>query len=196
MRTTDWPWQGGRRLARQRTTTATTRSIALAAAVLVASATAVYAIDLTPDGVHLESEWTTGGHAWLELEDRNLEPTICFIWENDAPQDGDGIASRILTRDGTEVLDLGVADQWMEGHASGCEIPTTEAYRDVFAHPENYIVEFHVVEEQGTPPTPPVRSLPLQRDSDGDTDAESENEGYTDSDTESDDDTEEDTESG
>jgi hypothetical protein len=187
MRTSDRPWQGGRRLARQRTTTATTRSVALAAAVLVASATAVYAIDLTPDGVHLESEWTTGGHAWLELEDRNVEPTICFIWESDAPQDGDGIESRILRRkDGTEVVDLGIADQWMAGHASGCEIPTTEAYRDVFAHPEDYVVEFHVVEQQGTPPTPPIRSLPLQRDSSGSGSG----------DTESDDDTGENTESG
>jgi len=136
--------------------------VATAAGVVVASATAVYAIDLDPDGVHLESQWTTGGHAWLELEDRNVEPSICFVWTNDTPEDGDGVASRILTTAGAEVVDLGTGDQWMEGETTGCEIPRDDAYRDVFAHPGDYVVEFRVVEEQGTPPTPPVRSLPLR----------------------------------
>ena len=96
------------------------------------------------------------------LEDRNEEPAICFIWDNDAPQDGDGIESRILTRTGVEVVDLGTADQWMEGAGEGCEIPADDRYRDVFANPANYIVEFRVVENQGTPVTGPVRSGPLQ----------------------------------
>ena len=130
---------------------------------LAGSATAVYAANQDADGVHLVSEWTNGGHAWLELEDRNAEPAICFIWENPAPQDGDGLHSRILTRSGQEAVDLGPADQWIEGSGEGCEIPKDERYRDVFANPGRYIVEFDVVEDQGTPPEPPVRSQPLQR---------------------------------
>jgi hypothetical protein len=115
-----------------------------------------------PDGINLKSEWTNGGHAWLELEDRNVEPAICFIWENEAPQDGDSFASRILTRSGDEVVDLGTGDQWIEGSGEGCEIPKDDRYRDVFANPGNYIVEFRVIEDQGTPPTGPVRSEPLR----------------------------------
>jgi hypothetical protein len=130
---------------------------------VVASATAVYAVGLAPDGTHLRAQWTNGGQAWLELEDRNVEPTICFIWDNPAPQDGDSVASRILTRDGTEVVDLGTADQWVEGAGEGCEIPGDDRFRDVFANPGNYVVEFDVVENQGTPVTGPVRSGPLQR---------------------------------
>jgi hypothetical protein len=129
---------------------------------LAASATAVYAASSDPDGVHLESQWVNGGHAWLELEDRNVEPAICFIWDNPAPQDGDSFESRILTRAGVEVVDLGTADQWIEGAGEGCEIPRDERYRDVFANPGNYIVEFRVIENQGTPPTPLVRSQPLK----------------------------------
>lgn len=129
---------------------------------LAASATAVYAAGADPDGVHLTSTWTNGGHVWLELEDRNEEPTICFIWKNPAPQDGDGIASRILTRSGEEAVDLGTADQWISGASEGCEIPRDDRYLDVFANPGNYIVEFKVVDNQGTPPTGgPVRSQPL-----------------------------------
>ena len=130
---------------------------------LLASGTAVYAVGLQPDGTHLRAQWTTGGDAWLELEDRNVEPSICFIWTNPAPQDGDSIRSRILTRTGTEVVDLGTADQWIDGAGEGCEIPRDDRYKDVFANPGNYIVEFRVVENQGTPPTPPVRSQPLER---------------------------------
>jgi hypothetical protein len=129
---------------------------------VAASATAVYAASGDADGVHLRSQWVNGGHVWLELEDRNVEPAICFIWENPAPQDGDSFASRILTRAGAEVVDLGTADQWIEGAGEGCEIPVEPRYRDVFAHPGNYIVEFRVIENQGTPATPPVRSQPLQ----------------------------------
>ena len=129
---------------------------------LAASATAIYAAGLEPDGINLRAEWTNGGEAWLELEDRNQEPAICFIWDNDAPQDGDSIASRILTRTGTEVVDLGTADQWIDGAGEGCEIPREGRYRDVFANPGNYVVEFRVVENQGTPATGPVRSGPLR----------------------------------
>jgi hypothetical protein len=129
---------------------------------LAASATAIYAAGLDPEGINLRADWTNGGEAWLELEDRNEEPAICFIWDNDAPQDGDGIESRILARTGTEVVDLGIADQWMDGAGHGCEIPADDRYRDVFANPANYIVEFRVVENQGTPVTGPVRSGPLQ----------------------------------
>jgi hypothetical protein len=142
----------------------TTPAVALAVGLVIAgSATAIYAASLEPDGINLRAPFTNGGEAWLELEDRNEEPAICFIWDNDAPQDGDGIASRILTRTGSEVVDLGIADQWMDGSGHGCEIPLNEAYRDVFANPGSYIVEFRVVENQGTPATGPVRSLPLQR---------------------------------
>jgi hypothetical protein len=132
---------------------------------MAASATTIYAATLSPDGTNLRAQWTNGGEAWLELEDRNVEPTICFIWDNDAPQDGDSIASRVLTRTGTVVVDLGTGDQWMDGAAHGCEIPTGNRYRDVFAHPANYVVEFRVVENQGTPATGPVRSQPLERTS-------------------------------
>jgi hypothetical protein len=129
---------------------------------VLASATTVYAVGLQSDGTHLRAQWTTGGDAWLELEDRNVEPTICFIWSNPAPQDGDSIRSRILTRAGAEVLDLGTADQWVEGAGEGCEIPRDDRYRDVFANPGGYVVEFQVVENQGTPATAPVRSGPLR----------------------------------
>ena len=142
----------------------TTPTVALAVGLVIAgSATAIYAASLEPDGINLRAPWTNGGEAWLELEDRNEEPTICFDWVNDAPQDGDGIASRILTRTGTEVVDLGTADQWIDGSGTGCEIARDDRYRDVFANPGRYIVEFRIVENQGTPLTGPVRSLPLQR---------------------------------
>lgn len=142
----------------------TTPALALAIGLLITgSATAIYAASLEPDGINLRAPWTNGGEAWLELEDRNVEPTICFDWDNDAPQDGDGIASRILTRAGVEVVDLGTGDQWIDGSGTGCEIPQDDRYRDVFANPGRYIVEFRVVEDQGTPLTGPVRSLPLER---------------------------------
>ena len=142
----------------------TPAAVALAAALgLAASASVVYAAVAEPDGIGLKTQFVNGGEAELELEDRNVEPAICFIWHNEAPQDGDGIHSRILTRSGQEVVDLGTADQWIEGAGEGCEIPKDERYRDVFANPGRYIVEFDVVEDQGTPPEPPVRSQPLQR---------------------------------
>jgi hypothetical protein len=148
------------RKARRRTGPA----VALAVAVgVAASATTIYAATLPADGTQLRAAWINGGEAWLELENRNVEPTICFIWDNDAPQDGDGIASRILTRSGTEVVDLGTADQWIDGAGTGCEIPADDRYRDVFANPGNYIVEFRVIENQGTPTTGAVRSQPLER---------------------------------
>ena len=147
------------RTPRWRTVPLVALSVGLGVAV---SATAIYALALEPDGIHLRAEWTNGGEAWLELEDRNQEPAICFIWDNDAPQDGDSIASRILTRTGAEVVDLWTADQWIHGAGEGCEIPRGNRYRDVFANPGNYVVEFRVVENQGTPATGPVRSGPLR----------------------------------
>ncbi len=117
---------------------------------------------LEDDGVHLQAGFANGGHAWLELEDRNVVPAICFIWRNDLPQDGDGTESWILTRDGEEVVFLGVGDQWIDGETSGCEGVRDSDFREVFAHPEQYVVEFRVLENQGTPATPPVRSAPLQ----------------------------------
>ena len=140
-----------------------TKIAIVAVVALAASGTLAYAATYEPDGVNLKSQWVNGGEAKLELEDRNVEPAICFVWDNPAPQDGDSFASRILTRAGTEVVvDLGTADQWIDGAGEGCEIPRDNRYKDVFANPGNYIVEFQVVENQGTPPTPPVRSLPLQ----------------------------------
>ncbi len=143
-------------------TSSRTIVIGAAAAVAVgATVTTTIAAVLEPDGVHLEAQWTNGGHAWLELEDRNVEPTICFIWDNDVPQDGDSIASRILTRTGTVVVDLGTGDQWVDGSGSGCEIPRGDRFLDVFANPGDYVVEFEVVENQGTARTAPLRSRPL-----------------------------------
>ena len=133
-------------------------------ALAVTASTAV-AASLEPDGVHLKAPFANGGEAWLELEDRNVEPAVCFIYDNDVPQDGDSFSSRILTRAGAEVVDLGTADQWVDGAGEGCEIPRDERYRDVFANPSAYVVELTVEEEQGTPPTPPLRSQPLQHDS-------------------------------
>ena len=129
---------------------------------LVVTASAAYAISLEPDGVNLRAE-LPGGAAKVELEDRNTKPAICFIWEADAPQDGDSIASRILTRGGAEVVDLGTGDQWVDGAGEGCEIPKGDTYEQVFANPGQYVVEFRVVEDQGTPATGPVRSGPLQK---------------------------------
>ena len=126
------------------------------------SATAALAMSLEPDGVHLKAAFVNGGLAHLELEDRNTRPAICFVWDDPAPQDGDSIASRILTRTGAEVVDLGTGDQWIKGAGEGCETPPDDRYRDVFANPSDHLVEFRVVEEQGTPATPPVRSEPLQ----------------------------------
>jgi len=135
---------------------------ALAAAIGLATTATVAVAGLQPDGVNLKSQWTNGREAWLELEDRNVEPAICFIWKNPAPQDGDSFASRILTPAGAEVVDLGTADQWIDGSGEGCEIPTDDRYKDVFANPGRYVVEFTVVENQGTAPTPPITSRPLQ----------------------------------
>ena len=132
---------------------------------LAASTTAVYAAGAGADGTHLRGQWVNGGQSWLELEDRNVKPAICFIWENSTPQDGDSIESRILNRSGGEVVTLGTGDQWVSGSAKGCELPRDDRYLNVFAHPGNYIFEFRVVENQGTPPTSPVRSHPLQRSS-------------------------------
>jgi hypothetical protein len=98
----------------------------------------------------------------LELESRNPFPVICFVWRNPAPQDGDSIASRILTTGGAEVVDLGGSDQWIDGAGECCEIPTDDRYRDLFTNPGRYVVEFRVVESQGTPATGPLRSQPLQ----------------------------------
>jgi hypothetical protein len=140
------------------------RTTVIAAAtglVLAATVTRTLAA-LDDDGVHLQATWTNGGLAWLELEDENIVPAICFVWQNELPHDGDGIESRILTRDGTEVVTLGVGEQWVDGEASGCEGMRDADFRDVFADPDQYIVEFRVLEDQGTPGTPPVRSGPLQ----------------------------------
>jgi len=143
-----------------------TPALAVAVALgIVASATAIHAATPSPDGTNLRAPWINGGEAWLELEDRNVEPTICFIWDNDAPQDGDSIASRILTLTGTLAVDLGTGDQWIDGAGEGCEIPDNNRYRDVFANPARYVLEFRVVEDQGTPATSPVRSRPLERTS-------------------------------
>jgi len=128
---------------------------------LVASATAAYAA-AQPEPVSLKASWVNGGAVSLELEPWNVQPVICFVWQNPAPQDGDTIASRILTVGGAEVVDLGGSDQWIDGAGEGCEIPADDRYRDVFANPGRYVVEFRVVENQGTPPTGPVRSQPLQ----------------------------------
>ncbi|SFK97977.1 hypothetical protein [Geodermatophilus ruber] len=133
----------------------------LAALGLVATVTRTLAA-LDDDGVHLRADWQNGGEAWLELEDRNALPVICFIWDNDAPQDGDGIESTILDRAGAEVVDLGIGDQWIDGSGSGCEVVRDDGFRDVFANPEEYVVEVRVVENQGTPVTPPLRSGPLE----------------------------------
>ena len=138
-----------------------------AAIVVVATVTTTLAAALEPDGVHLRGEFADGGHAWLELEDRNVVPAICFIWGSDRPDDGDGITSRILTRGGQEVVDLGIGDQWIDGSASGCELVDDERFREVFADPQEYVVEVRVVEEQGTPATPPLISGPLRHDSGG-----------------------------
>lgn len=142
-----------------------TKKIVLAAVVGVGVLTAASAAagGPDPDGVNLQAPFISGGKAWLELEDRNSRPAICFIWENPGPQDGDAIASRVLDRAGNEVVDLGVGDQWIDGAAEGCETPVDDRYRRVFADPAAYVVEFRVVENQGTPPTGPVRSASLQR---------------------------------
>src|SRR3954453_22248320 len=140
----------------------TAPAVALTVALLtVASTSTIHAEGVSPDGISLRASWRNGGgEAWLELETRNVEPTICYIWDDQAPQDGDSIASRVLTRTGTVAVDLGTGDQWIDGAGEGCEIPHDNRYRDVFANPGNYIVEFRVIENQGTPATGPVRSLP------------------------------------
>ena len=142
--------------------TRTRAALAAALALGLGTSTAAFAAALEPDGVHLAAPFLNGGSAEIEFEDRNAEPAICFIWDNPAPQDGDSFSSRILTRAGAEVVDLGTADQWIDGAGEGCEIPRDDRFRQVFADPGNHVVEFQVVENQGTPPTAPVRSQPLQ----------------------------------
>jgi hypothetical protein len=144
-----------------RTWKRTTVVAAAAGLVLAGTVTKVLA-GPDDDGAHLQAEFTSGGHAWVELEDRNAVPVICFVWQSDLPQDGDGIESWILTRDGEEVVFLGVGDQWVDGVASGCEGVRDTDFRDVFADPDQYVVESRVIEEQGTPATAPLRSKPLQ----------------------------------
>ncbi|MGK5114965.1 MULTISPECIES: hypothetical protein [unclassified Geodermatophilus] len=146
-----------------RTWNRTTVIGAAAGLALAATATTTLAAALADDGRHLEADFTNGGHAWLELEDRNVVPAICFVWDNDAPQDGDSIESRILTRDGAEAVYLGISDQWVDGGGSGCEVMREDQeFRDVFEDPDQYVVEVRVVENQGTPVTPPFRSGPLE----------------------------------
>ena len=142
-----------------------TKRVVFAAALAVATVTTSTAVaaSLEADGVHLRADFPAGGGAELELEDRNAEPAICFLWDHPAPQSGDSIASRILTRDGVEVVDLGTADPWIDGAGEACEIPRDDRFREVFANPGRYVVEFRVVENQGTPATAPVRSGPLER---------------------------------
>jgi hypothetical protein len=139
-----------------------TTVVAAATGLALAATVTTTLAALDDDGVHLQAAWTNGGHAWLELEDENVVPAICFVWQNELPQDGDGIESWILTRAGTEVVFLGVGDQWIDGAASGCEGARDTDFREVFAHPEQYVVEVRVIEEQGTPATPPIHSTPLQ----------------------------------
>lgn len=143
-----------------------TRTSVIASALglgLLAAATTAVAGGADADGTHLRSTFPSGGDASLELEDRNTEAAVCFIWDNDLPQDGDSFESRILTRAGVEVLDLGTADQWVDGAGEGCEVPPDDGYRAVFADPGSYVVEVRVVENQGTRATPPFRSGPLER---------------------------------
>ena len=145
-----------------------TKRVALAAALAIGTVTAggAVAAGLEPDGMNLRADFVGGGSAELELEDRNSEPAVCFIYSHPAPQSGDSFSSRILTRAGAEVVDLGTADQWIEGAGEGCEVmEASDRYREVFSNPSGYIVEFTVVENQGTPATAPVRSGPLQPDS-------------------------------
>jgi hypothetical protein len=62
---------------------------------------------------------------------------------DDASQDGNSSASRILTRPG-----------------EGCEIPRDTRYRDAFANPGNHVVQVQVVENRGTTVTGPLQSGP------------------------------------
>lgn len=133
-----------------------------AALAIAATVTRTLAAGPEPDGTHLRAAFQNGGEAWLELEDRNVVPAICFNWASDLPEDGDGIQSRILGSGGAEVVDLGIGDQWVDGAASGCETMRDEDFQEIFANPGDYVVEVQIVEEQGTPPTPPLLSGPLQ----------------------------------
>lgn len=141
------------------------RATGVALAVLVAAgAGAALAGDEDPAGVSLRAD-LPGGEAELELEDRNAEPAVCFLWRSDPFQDGDTTASRILDRSGRLVLDLGVGDQAVEDSVSGCEIPLTARYREVFARPGDHVVEVRVVEQAGPGDGGRVlRSGPLDRD--------------------------------
>ena len=132
------------------------------AVLLAAGAGAAGAGAEDPDGTTLRAEFASGD-AELELEDRNVEPAVCFIWGSDALRDGDTLSSRVLTRDGRQVLDLGAGDQLVEGSASGCEIPLSDAYRQVFARPGDHVVEVRVVEQADARPRPVLRSGPLER---------------------------------
>ena len=66
-----------------------TRIALVAVATLAATGTIAYAATFEPDAINLQSQWTNGGSAKLELEDRNTEPAVCFVWDNPAPQDGE-----------------------------------------------------------------------------------------------------------
>jgi hypothetical protein len=132
---------------------------------LVLAGTAGLALGGTEDadGTSLRGRFADG-EVELELEDRNVEPAVCFILEHEGLDDGDTVATRVLDRAGVVVLQLGSGDQVVESSASGCEIPLDDGYRAVFADPGSYVVETRVVEEQGTPPTPVLRSGRLERD--------------------------------
>lgn len=147
-----------------RTSTYRRLSGAALAVLLAAGAGVALAADEDPDGVSLRAD-LPGGRAELELEARNVEPAVCFIWRTDALRDGDTVGSRVLTRSGQLVLDLGVGDQVVEGSASGCEIPLSSAYREVFARPGDHVVEVRVVQQPGAAARPAVRSGPLEESS-------------------------------
>lgn len=117
------------------------------------------------DGVNLKGQFTGGGSAQLELEARNVEPLICFVYDNPTPVDGDAIHSSIhslTTR--AEIIDLGTGDQWVNGTGSGCQIPADPtATRAVFTHPQDYYLQLEIVDHQGNPgPRGPFTTQALQ----------------------------------
>lgn len=117
------------------------------------------------DGLVLTGQFRNGGTATLELEDRNVSPLICFLLDNPAPDDGDGIHSSIRARrTGATVIDLGSGDQWIKGEAVGCAIPPDLGLaRSVFRHPRGYALQFDIVENQGTAvQAGPLRTGPLR----------------------------------
>lgn len=149
---------------RTRTLVAVLAATALVTGGVVGGALTAGAGAATSTSVVLRAPFPAGGGVKLQVESGNLHPVLCFWYASALPTDGMSIRAD-LRRAGTLELvqELGTGHQWVDGSASGCEVPDTDtALAGLLASPKDYVATFEVVETQGGPPLPGVfASRPL-----------------------------------